>query len=112
MIDLGYQQNEIARAVRANVKSKSRRRRTVHNLVFSKVEESIESIRKKVTSAVRIGKKKKEKSLSGVECYGIADMTGSDSHQSSSSFTTQNSKGDDDIFSSEFDILKSEKAQK
>jgi len=112
LIDLGYQQNEIARAVRANVKAKSRRRRTVHNLAFSKVEESIESIRKKVTSAVRIGKKKKEKSLSGVECYGIADMTGSDSHQSSSSFTTQNSKGDDDIFSSEFDILKSEKAQK
>ena len=99
LISLGYSQIEIARAVRANIKVKNQRRRTIHNLSFSKVEEAVETVRKKLTSAVKksvLKKKNKntpnlDRSLNG---GGIGAHSRSDSHESSgssfSSFLNEN----------------------
>ena len=60
LMDLGYTQMDIASAVRANIKTKNQRRRTIHNLAFSKVEEAMEKVRRKVKKTVK-GKVLKKK---------------------------------------------------
>ena len=69
LLDLGYTHKDIAQAVRDIVKTKNKRRQTIHNLRASGVEELVESAGRKVRSIRKVknlfGKKKKKKRSDG-----------------------------------------------
>ena len=48
LMDIGYSRAELAESIRANIKIKSQRRQTVHNLPVAKLEEVAEKMKRKV----------------------------------------------------------------
>lgn len=59
LLDLGFDQKEIARSVRINYKLKRNRRQTVNNLSVMPIEEAVESAKKSVSRLFQ-GKKRRE----------------------------------------------------
>lgn len=63
LLGLGYSRRAIAEAVRQNVKCKNQRRRTVHNLFLSGVEEATERTMKIFKTCINFGQRKKNRAL-------------------------------------------------
>mmetsp|Transcript_25945 Transcript_25945/g.48353 ORF Transcript_25945/g.48353 Transcript_25945/m.48353 type:complete len:169 (-) Transcript_25945:103-609(-) len=58
LADLGYTQQDIAKATRSIIKSKNQRRQTIVNLKYESLEEKIEKTTRAVRSILRFGTKK------------------------------------------------------